>query len=108
MSRHCLLGEDIALPAALKVIEDFEIEFSHDVVGSCLNAVPDHRVSLVESSIFLRGKRFETLRLPDGRSNASWVVSHCVEELEVEVIEKSARVQQQKRQSFTHSGCGDP
>lgn len=72
----------------LEVVEDLELECSHDVIRLRLDAIPDHLIRVFEYSSFFRGKRFEILRLPDEWSNASWVIRHCAEGLEVEVNER--------------------
>ena len=82
------MGETAALPAALEEVEDLEVEFGHGVVGHCLDAIPDHCVGLFECSGFFGGQWFEVLRLSDGWSYASRIVSHCVEELELKRKER--------------------
>jgi hypothetical protein len=88
MPCHCLLGDGVALPAALKVVEDFELKFGHNVVMLCSNAIPNHRESLVEYSSFLGRKGLEILRFRDSLGYTGWVIRrlvirHCVEELEL-------------------------
>ena len=74
--RHGLLGDRIAGPAALEVVEDFELEFGHDVVWLSLNAIPDDRVSLIEYSIFFYREGLQILCFSDNRRHESWVTSH--------------------------------
>ena len=81
MPCHCLLGEAVALPAALKVVEDFELKVVHGVVMLCSNAIPNHRESLVEYSIFLGRESLEILRSHNGLAYTVWIIRHGVEEL---------------------------
>ena len=83
MPCHCLLGDGVALPAALKVVEDFELKFGHNVVMLCSNAIPNHRVGLVEYSSFLGGEGLEILRFRNSLGYTGWIIRHCVEELEL-------------------------
>lgn len=84
MPCHCLLREAVAFPAALKVVEDFELKFVHGVVMLCANAIPNRRESLVEYSSFLGREGLEILRSHNGLGDTVWIVrSHGVEELRV-------------------------
>jgi hypothetical protein len=83
MPCHCLLGDGVALPAALKVVEDFELKFGHNVVMLCSNAIPNHCESLVEYSSFLGGEGLEILRFRNSLGYTGWIIRHCVEELEL-------------------------
>ena len=79
MSCHCLLGEDVALPATLKVVEHFELKVVHGVVMLCSNAIPNHRESLVEYSSFLGREGLEILRSRNGLSYTVLIIGHGVE-----------------------------
>lgn len=83
MPCHCLLGDGVALPAALKVVEDFELKFGHNVVMLCSNAIPNQREGLVEYSSFLGGEGLEILRFRNSLGYTGWIIRHCVEELEL-------------------------
>ena len=83
MPCHCLLGDRVALPAALKVVEDFELKFGHNVVMLCSNAIPNHRESLVEYSSFLGRKGLEILRFRNSLRYTGWIIRHCVGKLEL-------------------------
>jgi hypothetical protein len=107
MSCHCLLGEAVALPAALKVVEDFELKFVHGVVVLCSNAIPNHRISLVEYSSFLGRKGLEILRSRNGLGYTVWNIRHGVEEVRVrDKVGEFAQLQKRQRRSFTQSGRG--
>jgi hypothetical protein len=62
MPCHCLFGDAVAQPAALKIVEDSPLKFGHNVVVLCSNAIPNRRESVVEYSSFLGRKGLGILR----------------------------------------------
>lgn len=104
MPRHRLLGDMAALPTALEVVEDFELQFRHDVVGVCLDSVPDDRVRLFQYSTFFYRESFEILRHPDDCSHTSWAISHIADDFGLK-LEQGLWAAATKRKVIVRAGC---